>query len=61
VEFDSEPRLERLDAVLQLASHTHEALEQTSIDDVREIDIDLDAKVRMVNGHLRPTLEPTRA
>jgi hypothetical protein len=61
VEFDSEPRLERLDAVLQLASHMHEAFEQTSIDDVREIDVDLDAKVGMVNGHFRPALEPIRA
>lgn len=56
VELDSEPRLERLDALGQLAGDVHGAIEQFAVDDLREVEVDLDPNVGIGCKDLRPSL-----
>ena len=56
VELESEPRLERLDALLQLTSHVHDALEQLAVGDFCEVDVDVNAKAGFGGKDLRPPL-----
>src|SRR5256885_14299994 len=57
VELDSESRFERLNVVLQSAGDVHDAFEEFAVGDVGEVDVDVNAEVRLVNGDLCPPLE----
>lgn len=56
VELESELRLERLDALLQLTSYVHDAFEQFAVGDVGEVDVDVDTKVGFGCRDLDPPL-----
>src|SRR6202163_370859 len=61
VEVDSESRFERLNVVLQSAGDVHDAFEQVAICDVGEVNVNVDAKVGLGSGDLRPPLEAARS
>src|ERR1700681_3238433 len=61
VELDSESRFERLNVVLQSAGDVHDAFEQVAIGDVSEVNVNVDAKVGLGSGDLRPPLEAARS
>jgi hypothetical protein len=61
VELDPEPRLERLDALLQPATDVHDALEQFAVGDVGELDVDVNAKAGVGCRDLRPPLKAAGA
>jgi hypothetical protein len=56
VELDSESRLERLDAIRQLAGDVHNAIEQVAVGDVSEVDVDVDPKAGLGRKDLGPLL-----
>src|SRR6202521_5309924 len=61
VELDSESRFERLNVVLQSAGDVHDAFEQVAVGDVGEVNVNVDAKVGLGSGDLRPPLEAARS
>jgi hypothetical protein len=56
VELVSDLRLERLEALRQLAGDVHGALEQLAVDDLREVQVDVDPNARIGGRDLRPSL-----
>lgn len=56
VELGSYSRLERLDALLELASDVHDAIEQLAFGDVGEVDVDVDPNAGFGREDLRPPL-----
>jgi hypothetical protein len=56
VKLDSESRLERLEAIRQLASDVHDAIEQLVVGDVGEVDVDVDPKAGVCGKDLGPPL-----
>src|SRR6266540_260064 len=56
VELESELRLERLEALLQLTGYVHDAFEQFAVGDVGEVDVDVDTKVGFRCRDLDPPL-----
>lgn len=56
-----EPRLERLQALLQPAGHVHDAFEHGAVSNVGQVDVDVDSEVGIGGSDLGPSLEATGA
>jgi hypothetical protein len=56
VELDSDPCLERLEALGQLAGDVHGAIEQLAVDDLRKVEVDVDPNAGIGCKDLRPSL-----
>jgi hypothetical protein len=56
VELESDPRLERLEALGKLAGDVHGAIEQLAVDDLRKVEVDVDPNVTGgLMGAVRPS------
>ena len=61
VELDSDLRLERLEALGELAGDVHGAIEQLAHDDLRKVDLDVDPNAGIGRKDLRPSQVAARA
>jgi len=55
VELESDPCLERLEALGQLAGDVHGAIEQLAVDDLRKVEADMDPNAGIGCKDLRPS------